>query len=156
MFMMLIPILSFLSGLMLACSTLSVPEHLTVQVDTVMHQTVFDFLDDCEAVLGAEKCKPRYELEGGIRKLENGTLGTCYVYDTPAYLRKIYVDKSVEDPDLFRVVMYHELMHCILDFQHHDDGLDIMNSTTNADNAKEIAKSWDEFVNQALKRGEHQ
>jgi hypothetical protein len=29
-----------------------------------------------------------------------------------------------------------------------------MNSTTNADNAKEIAKSWDEFVNQALKRGE--
>lgn len=148
----LFPVISFFSGMFAACSSLHAPDKFTLRVDPTLEQTIFDFLKDCEQLLGDSVCKPPIKLEAGFKQLDDDTLGTCYVYETPSFLRKIYIDPEVTDPNLFRVVMYHELMHCILGTQHNDNELDIMNSYMGQNSADYIVNDWDFFVKQALTR----
>ena len=148
----LFPVISFFSGMFAACASLHAPENLTISINPVMRTVIFEFLEDCEKVLNTETCKPKLQLEGGFKKLDKDLLGTCYVYETPSYLREIYIDPEVTDPNLFRVVMYHELMHCILGTEHTDNELDIMNSRMDQKSADYIANNWDNFVKQALTR----
>ena len=148
--------ISFCVGLLTcSCSTLDdgEPRRLSVLVEQEMIDIVNDFFTDCEKVLGSEKCRPAVELQGKIRPLKENTLGVCYIYDNPEYLRRIYVDDDVTDPDLFRVVLYHELMHCVLEFPHNDDELDIMNSSADIISAKNIRYYWDFYVHKSLVRG---
>jgi hypothetical protein len=149
-------ILSYLSGLVVACSTTDVnaPRRMIVEVDPIMQETVNNFLSDCEKVLGREKCRPNIELQGKIRPLKEDTLGLCYIYENPEHLRRIFVDDNVTDPNLFRVVLYHELMHCVLEFPHHDDELDIMNSSADIISARSIVQFWESYVYKSLVRGE--
>jgi len=57
-----------------------------------------------------------------------------------------FKDKYRDDDIMMKVLVYHEMGHCLLDLEHNDDGeLHIMNSTLSIKEVYEDA-NWDDLV----------
>jgi len=91
---------------------------------------------------------PEVNVEVKVVDLPDTTLGICTIY--PDNSLKIKIDSSVVDSPLRKLVVYHELMHCVFDVEHYDDDIDIMNK--DATNDEEIIKHFNYYLQKSFTR----
>lgn len=101
-------------------------------IDATLQYDASLFFQKCVHHLSKELCLPKVPLEMGVETLEWPLLGECII-STPSQLDISISDRILEEAMLRRLIVYHELAHCIFDIDHHDDDIDIMNSTSQYD-----------------------
>ena len=108
-----------------------------MSVPSELAEDVKSFMKDCQAVLGFSKCNPSLDIKIKVKKLKEQKLGTCYFYDGAfKYKRLIVMSEDIIGTEYQKIVMYHELIHCLLDQEHTDDEIDIMNTYMSPKNTK--------------------
>lgn len=91
---------------------------------------------------------PEVNVELKIVDLDDTTLGMCTIY--PDNTLKIKIDPSVLNSPIRKLVVYHELMHCVFDIEHYDDDIDIMNK--DASNDEVLIKNFNYYLQKAFTR----
>lgn len=93
---------------------------------------------------------PEVDVEIKVTDLEDTTLGICTIYPNNSLL-KIVIDKSLLDhPRLRKMVIYHELIHCVFDVDHYENDIDLMNA--NSKHEEEILRNFPYYVKKTLER----
>lgn len=137
-----------------ACATPSITRDkakTTYTSDAKLSHYITEFFLDCRAILGTDECSPQIDLKLEIKTLDEHTLGICYVYPYTGK-RLIQIDPDIIGQYNERLVVYHELFHCVLNRQHFDDSLDIMNTFEVEENTFKIYKDWQSYITNTFKR----
>lgn len=140
-----------LTCLLIGCSNVK-PDNIIIRSDEKLRPLVSEFFSYCTNILSEDSCFPKIELQLKIAELSDNTLGQCTVYAKPDYLRVVEIQPEVVTGYNLRAVLYHELMHCVLDKPHYDDEIDIMNSYEYEQNTQVIYLDWVKYVKTALLR----
>jgi Zn-dependent peptidase ImmA (M78 family) len=120
-------------------------------IDPRLQDDVMNFLMECERNLPYETCNPVLDVTAKVGKLpEPDSLGVCFVYDD--HKRVIVIAPNTVESPSRRVVIFHEMAHCVLGMDHFDDGVDIMNSYEHPFKTQYIKDNWDYFTTQVFKR----
>lgn len=146
---------SFVISCMGCSTTAKAPDVPLSRIDIGLKPYVDKFYAVCQKYNpNPESCTPLIKLTVRVKQTEENILGVCYVYDKPyEYVRVIHINPQVVlNETLLTVVMYHELMHCVLGYQHFDDQLDIMNSYLNDESTAYFLKYWDFFLQTVFDR----
>jgi len=143
----------------MGCSTTAKPPDVPLsRIDPGLKPYVDKFYLECQKHNpNPESCAPLIKLTVRVKQTEENVLGVCYVYGKPyEYVRDIHISPNVVlNETLLTVVMYHELMHCVLGYQHFDAQLDIMNSYLNDESTAYFVKYWDFFLKTVFDREEN-
>lgn len=92
---------------------------------------------------------PEREIIIRVKNFSDTTLGTCSIHTTGELV--IAIDESLlERDDLRKLVVYHELMHCVFDVDHWDHDIDIMNEDSAHD--EEILRNFPYYLKRAFER----
>lgn len=146
-------LLSTLFFLIASCGTAQPMPKMSVPSE--LKDDVKEFMVDCNYVLGYAKCNPSLDIKIKIKPLKEQRLGTCYLYSGALqYKRVIVISEDIVGTEYQKIVMYHELIHCLLHQEHMDDEIDIMNTYMTRKNTMYMYKSWDYFVTKALLRSQ--
>lgn len=143
-----------LAFLFTACATTPrAPDIPLSYIEPQLQPLVDDFYRECRKVLG-DQCDTRISLSVRVDKLPDNTYGVCYLYNKPQeYVRQVDISKDIlTKPSLLKVVLYHELIHCVLQQEHYDDHLDLMNTFTNEGTAQYVLLYWHFYLTTALER----
>jgi hypothetical protein len=144
-----------LAFLLTACATTMprAPDMPLSYIEPQLKPLVDEFYQECKKVLG-EQCQTRITLTVKVDKLSDNTYGVCYLYDKPyQYARHININSEIiTNPTLLRVVLFHELIHCVLEQEHYDTQLDLMNTYTNEKTASYLLSYWQFYLTTALER----
>lgn len=144
----LIPVFTILAS---SCGTAEPEPRMNIHADLKAHTE--EFIKDCNKYLGKEKCNPKIQLVMKVRPLADKKLGVCYIYNEPfQYKRKIVIDDEVMGAYNQKLVVYHELLHCLFQLDHFDDEIDILNTYVVPSNVRYINQYWDYFVEKAFRR----
>jgi len=128
-----------------SCLSLRPPMYYT---DARLQAEISNFFQDCLGYFHRAQCMPEVNVEVKVVDLPDTTLGICTIY--PDNSLKIKIDSSVVDSPLRKLVVYHELMHCVFDVEHYDDDIDIMNK--DATNDEEIIKHFNYYLQKSFTR----
>jgi len=138
-----------------ACATTMprAPDMPLSYIEPQLKPLVDEFYQECKKVLG-EQCQTRITLTVKVDKLSDNTYGVCYLYDKPyQYVRQVNINHDIIiNPTLLRVVLFHELIHCVLEQEHFDTYLDLMNTYTNEKTASYLLSYWQFYLTTALER----
>lgn len=131
--------------IIVSCLSMSPPLYVT---DARVQAEVSNFFQDCLRYFHRAQCIPEVKVSVRVVKLPDTTLGQCTIY--PNDNLTIVIDPSVLDSSFRKLVIYHELMHCIFDIEHYDDDVDIMNK----DNTHhvELMTRFDYYLQRAFAR----
>jgi hypothetical protein len=140
--------------LLVACSTAPETELLTSRISPELKPLVDEFVSDCKRFVDNESCSPQITLTVQFKELKENNLGVCYLYDYPYnHVRRIEINEKIKaTPELLKVVMVHELLHCVLQIEHFDKQLDIMNSYGNLETSKYLLSHWDFYLDLVFRR----
>lgn len=128
-----------------SCLSLRPPMYYT---DARVQAEISSFFQDCLGYFHRAQCMPEVNVELKIVDLDSATLGMCTIY--PDNTLKIKIDQSVLNSPIRKLVVYHELMHCVFDIEHYDDDIDIMNKDATYDDV--IMKDFNYFLQKAFTR----
>ena len=140
--------------LLISCGTTQPIKQFGNDFSPELQDDVFEFLADCQRHLHTHKCNQLILLTVKVQKLpEPDQLGVCYTYYSPnEHVRNIYIDPSIVGTAQQKLVVYHELAHCIFEMDHYDTKVDIMNSYTYEQKALWIYDNWDFFLKAMFSR----
>lgn len=152
----MIKLYMFISCLLFStgCATPSITRDkvgFTYLADKGLEHYVIEFVADCRTYLDDKLCNPSINLTVSIAPLNDNTLGLCTVYPY-AGKRTVDIHRSIIGQYNERLVVYHELFHCILNLPHHDNEIDIMNSYESEHSTQEIYLNWISFVRKTFLR----
>jgi len=147
-------IISITSMLLASCGTTQPDIEYKLDFSPELQDQVFEYLADCQRFLYTHRCNQRIELKVKVQKLPDPQqLGVCYTYHPPhEYKRDIYISPKVIGTDLQKLVVYHELTHCLFEEDHYDTKVDIMNSYAESKKAQWIYKNWEFFLKKMFER----
>lgn len=142
-------LIAFITLVALTASCLSFRDPM-YKTDARLQYDITEFFHTCMAYFHRSKCMPEVDIEIKVVNLEDTTLGTCTIYPGDTVL-KIVIDKSLlNNPPLRKMVVYHELMHCVFDVDHYEDDIDLMNAQSLHED--EIIKNFPYYVKRAFER----
>ena len=72
---------------------------------------------------------------------EPTVLGRCYPFD-----RKIELKRVITEPKEIKLIIFHELGHCVLNKSHMTDKLGIMNPTLDITDIDKYFENWDRML----------
>lgn len=133
------------SLMIVACATRE-PKRMIVDTTNQLAPHVSEFFKYCKMYLDEEKCSPKILLRVKIKPLPSNVLGQCTTYTVPEYLRVVTIRPDVAVGYNMKVVLYHELFHCVLDKPHYDEELDIMNSYEDEKSTEFIYENWFNYL----------
>lgn len=142
-------IATFLALLMLTASCLSFRDPM-YKTDARLQYEITEFFHTCMAYFHRSKCMPEVDVEIKVTSLSDTTLGVCTIYPGSDKLNIVIDRKLLNNPRLRKLVVFHELTHCVFDVDHFDDDIDLMNS--NADYDEEIINNFNYYVQKAFER----
>lgn len=147
-------IISILSMLIASCGTTEPDVEYKMEFSPELQDQVFEYLADCQRHLHTHQCNQRIELKVKVQKLpEPNLLGICQTFYPPHdYKRYIYISPDVVGTDLQKLVLYHEMTHCLFDDDHYDDEIDIMNTYTFSNKANHIYRNWGGYLEKMFGR----
>ena len=123
---------------------------LNVLTDERLSHYVNDFLSECRLYLPDSKCSPPIDLRVIVTSLPDNILGQCSVYE--GRLRTVELDNTILTQYNEKIVMYHELYHCVLGIPHYDNEPDIMNTYENDEITQYIYNNWSEYTKRVFTR----
>lgn len=118
---------------------------LSYTSDNQLAHYVTEFLANCREFLNENSCNPPINLQVTIAPLSENTLGLCTIYPYNGK-RLVEIDPAIIGQYNERLVVYHELFHCILNKPHFDSEIDIMNAYEVEEQTKIIYINWREYV----------
>lgn len=134
----------------IGCSTTANPPDVPLsRIEPGLKPIVNQFIKDCKRLNPKpETCTPYIKLTVRVIPTDENTLGVCFMYNSPyEYVRDIHINpETTLNETLLTVVLYHELMHCVLGYRHYDTQLDIMNSYLANDSSSYFLKYFDFFL----------
>lgn len=147
-------IISIATILLASCGTTQPDIEYKMEFSPELQDQVFEYLADCQRHLHTHRCNQLIELKVKVQKLpEPNQLGICQMFYPPHdYKRYIYISPDVVGTDLQKLVLYHEMTHCLFDEDHYDTKIDIMNSYVYSNKAAHIYKNWDFFLKKMFER----
>lgn len=136
------------------CATPSITRDkigFTYTADAGLNHYITEFMSDCRIYLGVIYCNPAINLSVTIAPLDENTLGLCTVYPYVGK-RTVEINSNIIGKYNERLVVYHELFHCILNLPHYDNEMDIMNAYESENSTQEIYLNWISFVRKTFLR----
>lgn len=136
-----------------ACGTTSQsPEGFSKMVDPRLSGDVNRFFSDCKKYLPEAICHPNIELDVYVKeqaKMHDDSIGTCWTYSI-SNKRRVFISDQVINTSEQRLVIYHELFHCVTETEHIENEPDIMNPDTSYSFI--VLQDWDSYVAKAFLR----
>jgi hypothetical protein len=147
-------IISLITIMLASCGTTTQDVEYKLDFSPELQDQVFEYLADCQRHIHTHRCNQRIELKVKVQKLpEPNQLGVCQTFYPPNdYKRYIYISPKVMGTSLQKMVLYHEMTHCLFDEDHYDTEVDIMNSYTEPKKAEWIYKHWEFFLTKMFER----
>jgi Zn-dependent peptidase ImmA (M78 family) len=93
-------------------------------------------------------CIPNTDLKVYVGRLPGPSIGECTIYSDKKL--RVIIDKEVLTESNRRLVVFHELIHCVFDVDHYTEDIDIMN--TDSSNDQEIMNHFDFYVEKVFRR----
>jgi hypothetical protein len=141
-----------------SCATAPTPPPTPLQrIDPTLSAEVENFYLDCKRLSpNPESCAPRIKLTVQVKDLSDPVWGVCYTYAPPyEYVRIVHMNRDTTlSPSLLKLVLYHELLHCVLGYEHYNDFLDVMNSSVDEKTADYVVNNLDYFLSIVFTREE--
>lgn len=133
-----------------ASSCLSFSRPAMYMTDARLQAEISSFFQDCLGYFHRVQCMPEVNVQVEVRSLPSPQLGVCTTY--PNNSLKIQIEPSLlkEDRKLLKLVVYHELMHCVFDIDHYDEDIDIMNKDSTYD--QQILQNFNYYLQRAFTR----
>lgn len=129
-----------------SCRTLDIGNVHTV--DTRLQKDVVEFFDTCQLYFPTTFCIPDTDLKVYVGRLPGPSIGECNIYSDKKL--RVIIDKEVLSERNRRLVVFHELIHCVFDVDHHTEDIDIMNADSRND--QEIVDHFDFYVEKVFRR----
>ena len=151
-------IISLCCMLLTACGSVDDKQQVVTELpdtfDPRLHDLIMEYLADCQRHLTSTECNKNLQIKIRIRELEEeNQLGLCYTYYPPYHLKRdILISPKLLGTKQLKLVLYHELTHCIFEMEHSDDKIDIMNSYSSEYKTNIIYGEWDKYLEAMFSR----
>jgi hypothetical protein len=124
------------------------------KVDDNIRPHVAEFLQYCRMTEYAEKCAVNFSntidivMKKRVSPNDPDVVGVCIVYDNN--LRRVIVTSSRYDLESleFKILVWHELGHCLMEMPHVEDRLHIMNPSMLSDD--DMFENWEMLIRDFL------
>jgi hypothetical protein len=117
-------------------------------IDTRLQKDVVEFFDTCQQYFPTRICIPDTDLKIYVGRLPGPSIGECNIYSDKKL--RVIIDKEILSERNRRLVVFHELIHCVFDVDHYNDSVDIMNEDSKHD--QEIMDHFDFYVEKVFRR----
>lgn len=133
---------------------LNAKDHEFDNVDKNIRPHLAEFLQFCKMTQYAERCTVNFAntidivLKERVSFSDENVVGVCMVYDSN--LRRVIISSSryqLESLE-FKILVWHELGHCLMDMPHVTDRLHIMNPSMLTDD--EMFENWEALIRDFL------
>jgi len=128
------------------CRTLDIGYIHTI--DPRLQKDVSAFFETCQLYFPSKICIPDADLQVYVGRLTKPMVGECTIY--PDKKLRVVIDKGILGEKDLRLVVFHEMLHCVFDVDHFEESPDIMNADTTHE--KEILAHFDFYLEKVFRR----
>lgn len=128
------------------CRTLDIGYIHTI--DPRLQKDVSAFFETCQLYFPSKICIPDADLQVYVGRLPKPMVGECTIY--PDKKLRVVIDKGILGEKDLRLVVFHEMLHCVFDVDHFEESPDIMNADTTHE--KEILAHFDFYLEKVFRR----